>query len=179
MAGTTFHSFTADTIARAADMNDNFAFLEGDFNPHSTGAAADNSKDLGTSTNRWRDAFIGNRIIIDGAAPATPATNAAYASSILKVWVNFDGIVASPTTTADLNVSSITDNGGTGDFTVTFATAFANVNYCFAGGIAGGAGAVRAPSGGNSTGALRIITEDFTSQINFSVTTVAVFGEQS
>ena len=49
-----------------------------------------------------------------------------------RAWVNFDG----PTNTggncdirASGNVSSVADNG-TGDYTVTFSTAFADTNYC-------------------------------------------------
>ena len=66
---------------------------------------------------------------------ATEADN--VASRVAKAWVNFDGTNAfspNPSTTAiraSFNVSSITD-GGTGIFTVTFATAFADANYCFA-----------------------------------------------
>ena len=51
-----------------------------------------------------------------------------------KAWVNFDGS-GTVAVRDDFNVSSITDNG-TGDYTVTFATAMANVNYAVAGTVA-------------------------------------------
>ena len=48
----------------------------------------------------------------------------------IKVWINFDGGISSSVSIRDsYNVSSITDNG-TGDYTVTFANAMANTNYC-------------------------------------------------
>jgi len=44
-----------------------------------------------------------------------------------RAWVNFNG-TGTVAIRASYNVSSITDNG-TGDYTVTFTTAFANTNY--------------------------------------------------
>lgn len=44
-----------------------------------------------------------------------------------KAWVNFNG-TGTVAIRAQLNVSSITDNG-VGDYTVNFATAFADTNY--------------------------------------------------
>jgi len=52
-----------------------------------------------------------------------------------RAWVNFDG-----TGTVSIrdsgNVSSITD-GGVGDYTVNFATAMPDANYCVAGSLGG------------------------------------------
>jgi len=62
---------------------------------------------------------------ITGDAPATPTANVLYRDLIPKGWVQFTvaaGIVD------DVNVSSITDTGA-GDWTVNWATAFANANY--------------------------------------------------
>jgi len=48
-----------------------------------------------------------------------------------RAWINFDGSSASiGTGRANGNVSGVTDNG-TGDYTVTFATAMPDVNYSF------------------------------------------------
>lgn len=44
-----------------------------------------------------------------------------------KAWVNFNG-TGTVAIRAQLNVSSLTDNG-TGDYTVNFTTAMADVNY--------------------------------------------------
>ena len=45
-----------------------------------------------------------------------------------KAWVNFNG-TGTVAIRESYNVSSITDNG-TGDYTVNFTTAMADVNYC-------------------------------------------------
>ena len=54
-----------------------------------------------------------------------------------KAWVNFNG-TGTVAIRASYNVSSITDNG-TGDYTVNFTTAMADVNYavCFGGSVQG------------------------------------------
>jgi hypothetical protein len=63
--------------------------------------------------------------IADGAV-----TDAKLSGTTCKAWVNFDG-TGTPAIRASYNVSSITDNG-TGDYTVNFTTAFADVNYAAA-----------------------------------------------
>ena len=50
---------------------------------------------------------------------------------LCKSWVHFDGSDAT-TVVDDLNVATITDNG-TGNFTITFTNAFANITYAGAG----------------------------------------------
>lgn len=45
-----------------------------------------------------------------------------------RAWVNFNG-TGTVAIRASGNVSSITDNGGTGDYTVNFATAMPDANY--------------------------------------------------
>ena len=49
---------------------------------------------------------------------------------IPTAWVNFNGTGTVAIRDSE-NVSSITDNG-TGDYTINFATAMANTNYCSA-----------------------------------------------
>lgn len=68
--------------------------------------------------------------VIGGAAPATPVANTLYTDSVIKGWVETSGAGAW-TIDDDLNVTSITDNG-VGDFTINWATAFANANYVVA-----------------------------------------------
>ena len=66
-----------------------------------------------------------------------------------KAWVIFgnDGSM-----NANFGVSSVTDNGGVGNFTINFSSAFANVNYAFA------------LSAGRGTGSgARIVTQEGTS----------------
>ena len=67
------------------------------------------------------------RLKVTGVAPATPTANVLYSELIVKGWLETSGGGAW-TIDADVNVSSITDNG-VGDFTVNWATAFANANY--------------------------------------------------
>tara|TARA_R110000823_G_C15717845_1_gene478297 strand:- start:252 stop:608 length:357 start_codon:yes stop_codon:yes gene_type:complete len=50
---------------------------------------------------------------------------------LAKAWVNFNG-TGTVAIRASLNVSSITDNG-TGDYTLNFTTALADVNYSIVG----------------------------------------------
>ena len=50
-----------------------------------------------------------------------------------RAWINFDGTSASiGTGRANGNVSGVTDNGGNGDYTVTFATAMPDNDYVVA-----------------------------------------------
>lgn len=48
-----------------------------------------------------------------------------------KAWINFNG-TGTVAIRDSYNVSSIVDNGGTGDYSVNFTTAFANANYAVA-----------------------------------------------
>lgn len=57
---------------------------------------------------------------------------AAKASSDVKAWITFDG-TGTPVINGSRNVTSVTDNG-TGDYTINFTTAMANVNYAVIGG---------------------------------------------
>jgi len=53
------------------------------------------------------------------------------AGQLCRAWVNFNG-TGTVAIRAAYNVSSITDNGGTGgDYTVNFTTAMPDANYCF------------------------------------------------
>ncbi|KKL62576.1 hypothetical protein LCGC14_2183790, partial [marine sediment metagenome] len=52
-----------------------------------------------------------------------------------KAWVNYDG-TGTVAIRDSINVSSITDNGGVGDYTVNFTTAFATTDYCTTLGVA-------------------------------------------
>jgi hypothetical protein len=90
--------------------------------------------------------------------------NSGYGSSVIgygvRAWVNFNG-----TGTVAIrdhgNVSSITDNG-TGDYTVNFATALPDTNYCVVGsGISAGnhpaiSLSISNASGAQATGSIRV-----------------------
>ena len=75
---------------------------------------------------------------IQDASGGNASTSEQLQQGRAKAWVNFDGTFGtSPFTIGyggirnSFNVSSVTDNG-TGDYTVTFATAMANANYAVA-----------------------------------------------
>jgi hypothetical protein len=59
------------------------------------------------------------------------------AGGLCRAWVNFNG-TGTVAIRAAQNVSSITDNG-TGDYTVNFATAMPDTNYCLVGTAGAGA----------------------------------------
>ena len=66
--------------------------------------------------------------VLDGAGN-NGSTPAQIHKGRAKAWVIFanDGSM-----NANFGVSSVTDNGGSGNFTINFSSAFANVNYAFA-----------------------------------------------
>ena len=58
-------------------------------------------------------------------------TPAAINSGLVKAWVNMDGSGTAHVDTS-FNITGIADNG-TGVYTITIATDFGSVNYCWAG----------------------------------------------
>ena len=66
----------------------------------------------------------------NGVASLTTASGTAPSYSA-RAWVNFNG-TGTVAIRASGNCSSVTDNG-TGDYTINFATAMADANYCFQG----------------------------------------------
>lgn len=101
-----------------------------------------------TLTNKTLTAPTIGGATVSGAAGATPTANVLYTDSVVKGWVKFS---ATGTIADDLNVSSITDNG-VGDWTINWATAFANANYALAviTGSNSTAGIVGGVDGGNN-----------------------------
>jgi len=63
-----------------------------------------------------------------GGSSSTPEQ---IAEGRIKAWVQFQGS-GTVSIRDDFNVSSITDHG-TGDYTITYSTAFSNINYCLVG----------------------------------------------
>jgi hypothetical protein len=62
---------------------------------------------------------------IDGTKTATSSN---IVDGYAKAWVNFNG-TATVAIRSSFNVSSITDNGGNGDYSVNFTNAIADTNY--------------------------------------------------
>jgi len=73
---------------------------------------------LTTISNQTGSSSVPSETVINGSA---------------KAWVNFNG-TGTVAIRASFNVSSITDNN-TGDYTVNFTTAFADVNYAAMGSV--------------------------------------------
>jgi hypothetical protein len=97
-----------------------------------------------------------------------------------RAWVNFNG-TSTVAIRASGNVSSITDNG-TGDYTVNFTTAMADVNYCVVTqGTSSGRGyMLNTPKNGSSgnitTTQLALLTADFNGNTSdFEYAFVAIF----
>ena len=67
-------------------------------------------------------------LILSGAPGGTPVANTLYKDNIVKGWIRFDGIGVIAIEDS-FNVSSILDNGGTGDYTVFWDLDFANDDY--------------------------------------------------
>ncbi|MFZ8903839.1 MAG: hypothetical protein ACO20I_07875 [bacterium] len=86
------------------------------------------------------------------------------AGQLCRAWVNFNG-TGTVAIRAAYNVSSITDNGGSGgDYTVNFTTAMPDTNYCASAWVGGGSGGDAACSvvqdGYLSTTSLRLQSRD-------------------
>lgn len=85
------------------------------------------------------NATVGSAVAMSAnQACVKTAINASGSAPIYacRAWINFDGTSASiGTGRASGNVSSVTDNGGNGDYTINFATAMPDVNYSVAGAV--------------------------------------------
>lgn len=77
----------------------------------------------------------------DTSSPPTFRNNSVEIGTLCRAWVNFNG-TGTVAIRASFNVSSITDNG-TGDYTVNFTTAFADINYNAVTTCSAGAGLMR------------------------------------
>jgi hypothetical protein len=130
------------------------------------------------------------------ASPSNGLVQSADGSGIIKLksngvttnalaWVNFNG-TGTVAIRSSYNVSSITDNG-TGDYTVNFATALSDANYCAAMDCSSGTAARCATLSANfsatapTASAMRIIAIDHAgtpSHLTFdpAFAQVAVFG---
>jgi hypothetical protein len=124
----------------------------------------------------------GGNLITDASDLTTQvksATNATGSAPIYscRAWVNFNG-TGTVAIRASGNVSSITDNG-TGDYTVNFTTAFADVNYsCVVSTTGSGSGGI--PIAGSSdgtylTGSVTVRTTSTTAFVDNGVLCVAIF----
>lgn len=112
-------------------------------------------------TNTWTNlakGTAGQALVMNAGATAPSWATDTGAS---KAWVSFDGATA--TIKSSFNVTSVTRNS-TGDYTLTFTTAFADTNYCVTCGGEAESGfpaeirAVGVRNGGRATGTLRVVS---------------------
>jgi hypothetical protein len=71
----------------------------------------------------------GGGVTIADVAPSTPAAATGYKDSLVSAWARVTFSAGTPSIADDVNVASLTDNG-TGNTTVTFATAATNATFC-------------------------------------------------
>jgi hypothetical protein len=73
-----YHTFIANTRAKASENNRNFSNYRGTLLPISedTSTASDNSHDFGSTDHRWRAGYIGEQIVLTDQAtsPSAPLT---------------------------------------------------------------------------------------------------------
>lgn len=92
-------------------------------------AGADNSVALGASSNALtsNSIYLGNSQVTSLYMGNGSAVAPAF---VCRAWVNFNGTLASLSPRAHGNISSITDDGGNGLYTVNFITSMIDANYC-------------------------------------------------
>ena len=116
---------------------------------------------------------------IESKAANTPPVikdlNGTECGQFVRAWVTYRG--DNNTILDKFNVSSVTDNG-TGDFTINFANALSDVNYCVAGTIANTnnnftsatAGTTRGPGGVQVAGDVAPTTSSVTVETLYGAT---------
>uniref|UniRef100_A0A6M3IIK2 Tail protein n=1 Tax=viral metagenome TaxID=1070528 RepID=A0A6M3IIK2_9ZZZZ len=142
----------------------------------STATANKVFRGTGTGTSAW--AQVALTTDVTGVLPLANGGSATTGDSIIKGWINFDG-TGTISTNDSYNVAGITDNG-TGDYTVTWDTDFANTNYCIT--IAQGVDANSARSSqiiSLATGSARLETVDASgANVDASIVCVMAIGDQ-
>ena len=73
-----------------------------------------------------------NKPFIPATVSGTPAQHGLFRENVVKGWINFNG-TGVISTNDSFNVTSITDEGGSGDYTVTWDRDFANTGYAVGG----------------------------------------------
>lgn len=110
-----------------------------------TGLSAGGLPDLSVQTADLIDGAITTAKVADSNVTASKLSGAQTGSAPIygaRAWVNFNG-TGTVAIRGSGNVSSITDNGGSGDYTINFTTAMSDSNYSVV-------GTATRPSGGGS-----------------------------
>jgi hypothetical protein len=121
----------------------------------------------GTATGFSEPAYAANASASTGAVNVDASDNLQFDSGYgstataygCRAWVNFNGTGTVAIRNSG-NVSSITDNGGLGDYTVNFTTAMPDANYAVGGSAEGTQPyhMVQRSNGGTTTSSVRIRT---------------------
>ena len=113
-------------------------------------------------------------------ANVTPGTQQ-YHPSAAKAWVSFVGTAANPiTVNAGYNISGTVTKNGTGDYTITFTTAFSSANYCaIINARVTGTGGGLSREISRQAGSFRFGTVDTSvALVDFAIVDVVFFGDQ-
>ncbi|MEE8433320.1 MAG: hypothetical protein V3S64_00895 [bacterium] len=82
---------------------------------------------LGAETSSFGTVEVASAIHLAGSPSGSPAVDTLYKDNVCRAWINFNG-TGTIAIRDSFNVASITDNG-TGDYTVTWDTDFADADY--------------------------------------------------
>lgn len=81
MAGSVWPALVAGARAKASEVEAKFDWVEGDIVPMTGGTRTDATYDLGTSSHRWRDAYVSRQLILPAGSSGTPAITEAGAAN--------------------------------------------------------------------------------------------------
>jgi hypothetical protein len=92
---TAFYSFTANTKARATQVNNNFDVFRGHIiavDPNTATAAATNTYDLGSTERRWRTPYVASIDFLGATTTAQQRLRGDTASSVQALVAEFGGV---------------------------------------------------------------------------------------
>lgn len=85
MAGTTWTTFSISTTVSAVAMNNNFDWLEGHLAPMLGGSTTTGVYDLGTTTARFHDLFVGSWVMNSATVSGFNTTNFVFSDAVAQV----------------------------------------------------------------------------------------------
>jgi len=149
----------------------------GKFDPNASFTAVQQGGPSGTGTNKiylgWNTNNSGilaqvdsgtylGRLVVNPTTSTTSAPTLVYAPGEAplygcRAWVNFNG-GAGVAIRASGNVSSITDNAGSGSYTIAFSTAMPDANYAVSGSVTGSFGGSSLATTSQLSGSVTITT---------------------
>jgi len=141
--------------------------------------------DVIASANQAAASADAAEISANQAATTAEATATAIVNSLLptlnstiKAWINFNG-AGTIAIKDSFNVTSIGDNG-TGDYTITWDTDFATVNYCAVGNVKATSGNIRTLGiTTQAVGSLRVLVKDDAgTACDVAIVNVIAIGDQ-